>query len=376
MRRILLITIACFSCLLVLGQERVLKATFENSVVYDSLFCQFNLVDRQKVKYVGTYHEKDSSWIFRLPDSIYERYTLLKFIGDLGEDSGISYVHFWFRLDDDKDKTLFTFGNLYWEDTDTLRLQGCLTGRDTVRNDVYLGRDKVVMTQSYRLINPTPELRRGMVNMNKMYVTYKDLPTNQFKDVFAEMIAEAPDSHSSMVYLYDRRHWLPIAQMQELYNMFSEKLRMGGIGRSFQEYFKQFSEKFQDTLLPNSLTGTAEPIVLNEDKYTMLVFSASWCAPCHALIPTLKELYGKKKDVLDIVYVSLDNKEQEAAWKRLLEKEAIPWRALCVDGKVDEMRNKYQVMAIPWTYLIYPRKAKVEKIDVRNRNDERKIEEL
>lgn len=150
----------------------------------------------------------------------------------------------------------------------------------------------------------------------------------------------------------------------------------GTSGFSGFKYIKILTDNFSDTQLTNCLTKQKEPIVVNEDKYTLLVFSASWCTPCHKLIPLLKELYEKKKEILDIVYVTLDEPVRLLAWNQLVEKEEIPWRSLTVDGNINGIRDKYKVRAIPYSYLIYPQKKKADKVDIRKAEDKLKMENL
>lgn len=41
---------------------------------------------------------------------------------------------------------------------------------------------------------------------------------------------------------------------------------------------------------------------LRSKRFTILYFSASWCAPCHRFTPILAELYAEQKDDLEIIF--------------------------------------------------------------------------
>jgi len=100
----------------------------------------------------------------------------------------------------------------------------------------------------------------------------------------------------------------------------------------------------------------------------LVVFSASWCDPCHKLIPLLKELYKKSHTKLNMVYVSMDKPETVENWKALLKKEEIPWRSVLAADKINEVKLKYTVQAIPLLLLIKPNSI-FEQIDIRRQND-------
>lgn len=80
--------------------------------------------------------------------------------------------------------------------------------------------------------------------------------------------------------------------------------------------------------LPHILLLKKEYIVSDITKYTFVIFSTSWCAPCHKLISLLKELYSKKNTVIEFIYISIDEDNRKKNWKELMVKEQIPWRSL------------------------------------------------
>jgi len=92
--------------------------------------------------------------------------------------------------------------------------------------------------------------------------------------------------------------------------------------------------------------------VLQEKKTVLIDFWASWCGPCVASFPTLKELrtnYGE--DGFEVVAISIDRTHEE--WAEGSEKYKIPWINLgeleSWDGDVATM---YGVHFIPKSYLI------------------------
>lgn len=87
-------------------------------------------------------------------------------------------------------------------------------------------------------------------------------------------------------------------------------------------------------------------------KYLILDFWASWCGPCRAEIPHLKDLYAKyAKEELQILGVSIDAKE--ADWRKALAQENMPWKqAIAHDSK--KLMNDYLFNAIPYMVIVDP----------------------
>ena len=51
---------------------------------------------------------------------------------------------------------------------------------------------------------------------------------------------------------------------------------------------------------------------LNEDKYILLFFTASWCGPCKKIYPELQELASKlNKDLIEIYKIQIDDDDNE-----------------------------------------------------------------
>jgi thiol-disulfide isomerase/thioredoxin len=72
-------------------------------------------------------------------------------------------------------------------------------------------------------------------------------------------------------------------------------------------------------------------------KYVLLDFWASWCTPCRASHPHLKELYAKYKDkgfdILGIAYERGEDRleHMEKTWKAAIKKDGLPWTQVLND---------------------------------------------
>jgi thiol-disulfide isomerase/thioredoxin len=108
-----------------------------------------------------------------------------------------------------------------------------------------------------------------------------------------------------------------------------------------------------------------EPIIQDITKFNLIVFSASWCTPCHKQIPILKEIYNDLQENIEITYISLDEPKSVNKWKELMVKENIPWRSLLAVNDVKAIKNIYNAIVIPYGLLVYP-SGKVEVIEVRD----------
>ncbi|MRT94711.1 TlpA disulfide reductase family protein [Ancylomarina sp. 16SWW S1-10-2] len=92
-------------------------------------------------------------------------------------------------------------------------------------------------------------------------------------------------------------------------------------------------------------------------KYLLVDFWASWCGPCRAGIPNLKEIYKDyKAQGLEILSVSTDTDEK--AWLKAVEKEQMPWNQV---RDTKSISDSYNITYIPMIFLIDPNGKIIDK---------------
>lgn len=110
-------------------------------------------------------------------------------------------------------------------------------------------------------------------------------------------------------------------------------------------------------------------------KYVLIDFWAAWCKPCREENPNVVRLYNEYKDKgFEVFGVSLDRTKE--AWEKAIAEDELTWTHVS-DLKYfnSEAAAKYQINAIPATYLIDP-DGKIVAKDLRGMSLENKLAEI
>ncbi|MCY3627147.1 MAG: TlpA disulfide reductase family protein [Gammaproteobacteria bacterium] len=92
--------------------------------------------------------------------------------------------------------------------------------------------------------------------------------------------------------------------------------------------------------------------ILADNELVLVEFWASWCAPCIAAIPELKDLHSLyNKNGFEIVSVSIDDNFHD--WEQASEEQDLPWIDVGeMDGWDGETAKAYGVQFVPKSYLV------------------------
>lgn len=185
-----------------------------------------------------------------------------------------------------------------------------------------------------------------------------DKAYRRLSDSKIEFLKTHPSSPVSPMVMASTIYYLDLDELKEIYNSWTPEI---------QALDPNTAERI--TILESVLPGKPAPEIAGKDqnnedvslsglkgKVVLVDFWATWCGPCRASFPHVKEIYDKYHDKgLEVLCVSLDREEE-------------PWLKYIADNKDgiaayhhvyergcfwdSKDAKKYGVMAIPTKYLI------------------------
>lgn len=155
--------------------------------------------------------------------------------------------------------------------------------------------------------------------------------------------------------------------MQKIKEMVAQKMRTEP-GQPYID-FAQADKDGNEVSLKSVLENAA-------NKYVLLDFWASWCGPCMAEVPHLKEAYDAYKGKgFEIFGVSLDNNRD--AWLKAIQEKKLNWPHVSdLLGWQNAAAKEYGVRSIPSNYLIDCATGTIVATNLRGEEVKAKVAEL
>lgn len=183
----------------------------------------------------------------------------------------------------------------------------------------------------------------------------KKVNQNRLK-IEREFINDNPNSYVSANTLDFYCTSLPNKTVSELYNNLSENVKSSSYGKSVKKFLDlnknpQIGDKYVDFSMTNE-KGKLIKLSDFEGKLLLLDFWASYCGPCIAEYPALREAYSKfNKDGFEIVSISEDQTKE--SWLKAIENNEMNWINLWQkDGNKAAPYLIYGINGIPDNFLI------------------------
>ena len=180
-----------------------------------------------------------------------------------------------------------------------------------------------------------------------------------------KVIAGNPDVEAA-AYMFNRYYNdATTEEFEEAFNQYSEKVRNSFLAAEAREELAARKATQPGAEAPDFTLNDPDgnPVTLSSlrGQYVIVDFWASWCKPCRAGMPAMKELYKKYHPKgLEIIGVSDDNNHD--AWKKAIEQDQTPWIHVVdefpIENKPARVGLLYGVHYIP-SYFLLDKEGKV-----------------
>lgn len=325
---------------------------------YDQVRLEIALSGLEKYNVIGTSVDKQN-WIFQYPDTVYKKHSGMKLHGKQNNDSIEYKVVVYMPLDLDTLKyDSFTIG------------QKSKLSASFIKTDIFEYQGKKFYNNSFLFSNEEDETMYLMTKaLNEGFsLFWRDtLSYYQRVNKYENYVLRYPNSHYLMSALYGNiGRYKNKEDISRIFNNFSPDNKSSYFGKKIEEYLNM--NFFENSNLPTWDTRKVEPIIQDTTKFNLVIFSASWCAPCHKQIPNLRKVFNELHEKIIMTYVSIDEPETVGEWNKLMIKEQIPWRSLLAENDVKGLQNKYFIHSIPLAFLVFPN-GRIQRLQLYEEKD-------
>ena len=203
-------------------------------------------------------------------------------------------------------------------------------------------------------------------NLNRTYTIQK----------YKNLISKYPSSFYLLQGIFFNRENYSKNELKSIFSIFDSSVKKSRNGKLLESYIYELTNPH----LPLSnffvfdINNNKEKIINETAKLNMLIFWASWCGPCKAEIPELKDINIQfKNSGLEMRSISIDSKADE--WKDAVKSEQMPWKQFIIDNSdINLLESKYKFSSIPQIIFTDNHYHELKRFSGYNKNNKKNIQ--
>jgi thiol-disulfide isomerase/thioredoxin len=258
------------------------------------------------------------------------------------------------------------------------KMEGSLSQReyDTLTMNVdfiklkYKNIHQEILVSQYKYKEAKSQIEKDIaLELQNEFIAKLKPENDEISNLYISFAKEHPNSYVSPNFFYFPAKLMPIDSAKLIFSKFSPSVQKSRFGKDVANLFVQQEQNAIGKVPYNfnaiDINGINISLSSFKDKYLYIDFWASWCSPCRAEIPHLKnifELYNPKG--LEILTISID--KDSIAWKNAVKTEQLSkWHNVLVNKEIEKNYDNIK-NPIPSGILI----AKDGKVLWKSSNDE------
>ncbi|HEY0176734.1 MAG TPA: TlpA disulfide reductase family protein [Pedobacter sp.] len=180
-------------------------------------------------------------------------------------------------------------------------------------------------------------------------VTGKHTPTFKVKEK-SQFHRDKIDSGITFKASYSLSDTIPVGR---------KLFRIDSVGQRLSEAFLTPIETARTAFIPTAYFSKLAPYFSDEKEYLVLDFWGTWCVPCIAALPHLRQLHERFKDRFGFLSICFDKAENFSKAEDIFSANDATWPQILDDqSKTETFRAALEVSAFP-TYMVVDRTGKI-----------------
>lgn len=136
-----------------------------------------------------------------------------------------------------------------------------------------------------------------------------------------------------------------------------ELFRIDSIGGDWENvYLRRLSSGTLQAKMPDAYMRQLAPYFKDAEEYLMLDFWGTWCKPCIAAMPELRELHSKVKSRVPFVSICFDNPENYTRAKEIFAENKLEWPQI-----FSSMKDRQHTIVGELSVTVFPTYMLVKK---------------